>query len=117
MKMNLPTFQEYYTLLHNVEDCIKGCDGTLEGFFEAIDEKGLCLETVMTSDIAQMTIPVGAMPRRFPNNTMFEKAPDNPKAEEFITKNKASFRKRYGDNWERVLYSTAWKLFGDKKGE
>ena len=112
--MTLPTFKEYYEMIHNVEDCIKGCDGTLEGFFEAVAEKGLCLETVMTSDIAQMTIPVGMMPRRFPNEPMSEKAPDNPKAEEFIQKNKASFKKRYGDNWERVLYSTAWKLFPNK---
>ena len=114
MKMNLPTFQEYYTLLHNVEDCIKGCDGTLEGFFEAIDEKGLCLETVMTSDIAQMTIPVGMMPRRFPTDTVIEKAPENPKAEEFIQKNKLAFKKRYGDNWERVLYATAWRIANSK---
>lgn len=42
-----------------------------------------------------------------------EKAPPGKKAEEFITKNKAAFKKRYGKDWERALYATAWKQFGE----
>lgn len=42
-----------------------------------------------------------------------EVAPPGKKAEEFITKNKAAFKKRYGKDWERALYATAWKQFGE----
>lgn len=42
-----------------------------------------------------------------------EKAPPGAKAERFIKKNKAEFKDRYGDRWEEVLYSTAWKKFGE----
>lgn len=110
--MSLPTFTEYYTILKNVEESIDFNDGTLEGFFEMLEEKKLDLEQVMTGDIAGMTLPMGSMRRREPSLT--EVAPEGEKAEEFITKNKASFKKRYGDNWERVLYATAWKLFAKK---
>lgn len=41
-----------------------------------------------------------------------EKAPPGIKAERFIRKAKADFKKRYGDQWEERLYSTAWKMFG-----
>ena len=41
-----------------------------------------------------------------------ESAPPGEKAERFIKKNKKAFKKRYGDNWERVLYARAWKQFG-----
>jgi hypothetical protein len=42
-----------------------------------------------------------------------EKAPPGKKAEDFIKNNKESFKKRYGKDWERVLYATAWKQFGE----
>lgn len=45
-----------------------------------------------------------------------EKAPPGKKAERFIRKHKAEFKKRYGDAWEEVLYGTAWKNFG-KRGK
>jgi hypothetical protein len=41
-----------------------------------------------------------------------EEAPDAPGAEEWIKKHKAEFKRRYGDNWSRVLYAKAWLLFG-----
>ena len=41
-----------------------------------------------------------------------EAAPPNEKAEDFIQKAKASFKSRYGDDWKKVLYATAWKRFG-----
>ena len=78
-----------------------------------LEEKKLDLEQVMTGDIAGMTLPIASLKRRNPSLT--EVAPEGEKAEEFIQKNKASFKKRYGDEWERILYATAWKLFGDKK--
>jgi len=40
-----------------------------------------------------------------------ENAPSNEKAEDFIKKNKADFKKRYGARWEEVLYSAANKKF------
>lgn len=44
---------------------------------------------------------------------LVEKAPPGKKAERFIKKQKKEFKKRYGKNWERVLYATAWKNFGE----
>jgi hypothetical protein len=44
-----------------------------------------------------------------------ESAPPGKKAEDFIKSNKASFKDRYGDRWEEVLYATAWKKFGKKE--
>lgn len=44
-----------------------------------------------------------------------EVAPPGKKAEDFIKKNKASFKERYGKRWQEVLYATAWKKFGPKK--
>jgi hypothetical protein len=41
-----------------------------------------------------------------------EEAPDAPGAEEWIKKNKTEFKRRYNDNWSRVLYAKAWLLFG-----
>lgn len=41
-----------------------------------------------------------------------EEAPDAPGAEEWIKKHKSEFKRRYGDNWSRVLYAKAWLLFG-----
>lgn len=45
-----------------------------------------------------------------------EKAPPSAKAEKFIKDNKAKFKKEYGEDWEEVLYATAWKMFGKKEG-
>lgn len=42
-----------------------------------------------------------------------ESAPPGKKAERFIKKSKKDFKKRYGKNWEKVLYATAWKNFGE----
>lgn len=44
-----------------------------------------------------------------------ESAPPGKKAERFIKQNKKEFKDRYGDSWETVLYSTAWKKFGKSK--
>lgn len=38
-----------------------------------------------------------------------EKAP--PGMEDFIKASKASFKKRYGKDWQKVLYATAWKKY------
>lgn len=42
-----------------------------------------------------------------------EKAPPGKKTEEWIEDNKAEFKERYGDEWEKILYATAWKMFGE----
>lgn len=110
--MIMPTFAEYYDTIKKVEQAIEKNDGTIEGFLDALDESGVNVEAVMTSDIATMTLPIASLKRRLPFN---EVAPNNPKAEEFIMKNKMAFRKRYGEDWKKVLYSTAWKLFGDSQ--
>lgn len=41
-----------------------------------------------------------------------EVAPPGKDAEDFIKGNKEKFKKRYGDNWEKVLYATARKAYG-----
>jgi hypothetical protein len=43
-----------------------------------------------------------------------EVSPPGPKAEKWIVANKPRFQKQYGDKWEEILYSTAWKLFGEE---
>lgn len=43
-----------------------------------------------------------------------EKAPPGKEAEEWIKSSKDSFKDQYGDDWEEVLYATAWKKFGNK---
>ena len=40
-----------------------------------------------------------------------EAAPPSDKAEKFISKNKASFKKRYGTKWKEAIYATANKMF------
>ena len=47
------------------------------------------------------------------NIKIVEKAPPGEKAEQFITKHKQDFKQRYGKKWKKVLYSTAWKKFGE----
>lgn len=44
-----------------------------------------------------------------------EASPPGDKVERFIKDASDTFKKKYGKNWERVLYATAWKKFG--KGE
>jgi phosphopantetheine adenylyltransferase len=46
------------------------------------------------------------------NSEIKEVAPSGKDAEDFITGNKEKFKKRYGDKWEKVLYATAWKVYG-----
>lgn len=46
------------------------------------------------------------------NDNIKEIAPPGKEAEDFITGNKEKFKKRYGDKWEKVLYATAWKVYG-----
>jgi hypothetical protein len=54
----------------------------------------------------------GIMRSSMKEDEVAEKAPPGKKAEDFIKGNKESFKKRYGDRWEEVLYATAWKKFG-----
>jgi nicotinic acid mononucleotide adenylyltransferase len=46
------------------------------------------------------------------NDEIKEVAPSGKDAEDFIKGNKEKFKKRYGDKWEKVLYATAWKVYG-----
>ncbi|CAM6053364.1 unnamed protein product [Sphagnum tenellum] len=49
--------------------------------------------------------------------TIAEVAPSGKKAAHFITHAKKDFKKRYGKNWKKVLYATAWKNFGESVQE
>ena len=80
-------------------------------FFDKIIESGISLESVVTGDIAQVTKPVMMLKRK----QVYEAAPKSKKAEDWILSNKSAFKKRYGDEWEQIIYATAWKLFGNKK--
>lgn len=44
---------------------------------------------------------------------LMEKAPPSKEAEEWIKKNKENFKDQYGDDWEKILYAKAWKMFGE----
>ena len=46
------------------------------------------------------------------DQVLHEEAPDAPGAEEWIKKHKNEFKRRYGQNWARVLYAKAWILYG-----
>jgi hypothetical protein len=43
-----------------------------------------------------------------------EAAPPDPAIEKWIKDNKEVFKRQYGDNWEEVLYATAWKKHSEK---
>lgn len=60
-----------------------------------------------------MMTPDGLKLRR----ALDESIPPSEKAKRFIKKAKKSFRNRYGKNWERALYATAWKHFGESAGD
>lgn len=45
---------------------------------------------------------------------LIEKAPPSKEAEDWIKANKEEFKKQYGDDWESVLYATAWEKYGNK---
>ena len=109
------SFKKYVTQIKTVESIINEAfnetnDWYFEDFCDAVISHGLSLEAVMTGDIAGITHPIGLMKRKM----VYESAPPGEKAERFILKNKAPFKKRYGKDWEQVLYATSWKLFGDK---
>lgn len=103
--------EEHTKLLECVgeSDTIQEC---IDGIFLACESDKELFETVMTGDVAQFTPPLQLQRRKKPID---EVAPDTPEAEDWIKSNKAKFKKKYGDNWEEVLYATAWKLFGDKE--
>lgn len=44
-----------------------------------------------------------------------EASPPSKEAEDWIKSNKEEFKKQYGEDWEAVLYATAWKMFGKKE--
>lgn len=56
--------------------------------------------------------PTSPLARYMKRAGINEAAPKNKKAEDFIKGNKESFKKKYGDEWEKVLYATAHKKFG-----
>jgi hypothetical protein len=64
--------------------------------------------------------PTMTDPKRDPfkplgGDQMQEASPPSDKAEDFIRKNKDSFKKRYGARWKQALYGAAWEKFGKKK--
>lgn len=107
------TFTEFVCklkLLESASDKTMYSNGYLEDFFDNILVEGLKIEEVVTGDIAQVTEPLMTLNRK----TVYESAPKSKEAEDWILKNKSSFKKRYGDEWEQILYATAWKIFGNK---
>lgn len=48
-----------------------------------------------------------------------EKAPPDEKIQKWLEDpaTKADFKKRYGDEWEEIMYATAWKIYNGKKNE
>lgn len=116
--MALPTFKEFVGVIKIIEESYsKTQDKCLEDFFDEIESHGLMVEDVTTSDIASVTLPIGMMPRKKPTNVAYameESAPPDTEIENWIKANKNNFKKHYGENWEKVLYAVAWRMF-DKK--
>lgn len=103
------TFKKYYNTVKTIENILENVK-EFDDFFEKLNENGIDAEGVMSSDMADMTIPLIRLTRNLPT-TLTEVAPPSKKAEDFIQKNKKAFKERYGkDDWERILYATAWAL-------
>jgi len=53
------------------------------------------------------------------NMVIVEKAPPDEKLQKWLEEpsTKAEFKKRYGDEWEEIMYATAWKIYNGKKNE
>lgn len=53
------------------------------------------------------------------NVVIVEKAPPDEKLQKWLEdpKTKADFQSRYGDEWEEIMYATAWKIYNDKEGK
>lgn len=111
--MSVPSFSEYYSALKNLEEAVRYNDGTLEGFFEEVEKRNLNLEMVTTGDIAQVTLPIKFLKSRTP--TVVEEAPPDKDIEEWIKSVKGSFKKQYGEDYERILYALAWKKYNDSR--
>lgn len=111
--MSKISFSEYVKNIKTLEGTVNESiqdEWYFEDFCDAVIGHGLSLEAVMTGDIAGITQPIGLLKRKM----VYESAPPGEKAESFILKNKAAFKKRYGDEYRQILYATAWKLFGGK---
>ena len=107
---NRLTFTEFVNKLKQIEntsDIAIMNDWCLEQFFDKIIKEGISLESVVTGDIAQVTKPIMMLRRK----NVYESAPKSKEAEAWILANKAGFKKRYGKDWQQVLYATAHKLF------
>jgi len=93
----------------------KGTDRRTHGFVRTYPDIRSVDKTKARSEIEKGTdefVKSGGKIKKL--STTKESAPPGKKAEEFINKNKASFRDRYGNRGEEVLYRTAWKKFGPK---
>lgn len=110
---NKLTFSEFVNklkVLESIADTAVNEDWALEDFLDKVYESNISLESVVTGDVAQLTMPIMMLKRK----TVYESAPKSKEAEDWIMANKRNFKKRYGDNWQQIIYATAHKLFGDK---
>ena len=111
---NFLSFTEFVNKLKIVESICSSAiekDIFFEDFLDDVLAHDIMIEEVVTGDIAQVTPPLACLKRK----QVYEVAPKGEEAERFILKNKEAFKKRYGDEWEQILYATAWKMFGNKK--
>lgn len=107
---NKLTFIEFINKLKTLEELAEAAineSKTLESFFDDLSEHNISLESVVTGDVAQVTKPIMHLRRK----QVYETAPSSKEAEKWILSNKAAFKKRYGEDWQQILYATAWKLF------
>lgn len=54
---------------------------------------------------------------RFKDYLLTEEAPPDKEIEKWIKDNKARFKEKYGDDYEKYLYGRAWKMYNDKEKE
>lgn len=102
------SFTDYHKELKLLENCIDTSE-SVEQFFEMLEECGLGVSNIMCTDVGDITEKLANK-----KTNLYERAPSGKKAESWINSMKNTFKRRYGDKWERVLYATAWKLFPEK---
>lgn len=111
-KLTFTEFVNKLKIIEKISDKAINENWYLELYLDSLEENSISIESVVTGDIAQVTKPIMHLQRK----KVYEAAPKSKEAEEWIINNKSAFKKRYGADWEQILYATAWKLF-NKKGK
>lgn len=99
------SFKEYSTIVKKLIECYNKSQ-FIEEFLDNIDEEGMDIGTVTTSDICTNVLPIGTLPRRKPLIKIRDyKKPKE--AEQFINDNIDLYKSIYKQDGLPVLMSIA----------